>query len=354
MPKVLILGGTGAMGKHLVNILFNHGVDCFITTRSNRESCIRKNYIKGNAHDMKFLQPLLQKEKWDAIVDFMIYTTNDFEERYNLLLDSTTQYVYISSARVYAQNDGLITEDSPRILDVCKDQDYLATDEYALTKARQENILKKSDKKNWTIIRPYITFSEIRLQLSPQEKELWLYRCLHGRSIVFSKDLAEKYTTLTYGYDVAKGIASIIGKEKAIGEIFHITVNESHKWSEILSLYVKVIKRETGIEPKVKLINKWEKHIGGSYRQIFYDRLYDRCFDNSKIAQFIDPKSFKPTLQALDECLTDFIHKQNFKEINWWSEAYKDKITGEWTSLNEIPTIKQKIKYMIIRLGLWS
>lgn len=52
MPKVLILGGTGAMGKHLVNILSNQGVDCFITTRSNRESCIRKNYIKGNAHDM--------------------------------------------------------------------------------------------------------------------------------------------------------------------------------------------------------------------------------------------------------------------------------------------------------------
>lgn len=25
MPKVLILGGTGAMGKHLVNILFNQG-----------------------------------------------------------------------------------------------------------------------------------------------------------------------------------------------------------------------------------------------------------------------------------------------------------------------------------------
>lgn len=63
MPKVLILGGTGAMGKHLVNILFNHGVDCFITTRSNRESCIRKNYIKGNAHDMKFFATFIAKRK---------------------------------------------------------------------------------------------------------------------------------------------------------------------------------------------------------------------------------------------------------------------------------------------------
>ena len=40
-------------------------------------------------------------------------------------------------------------------------------------------------------------------QLGVLEKELWLYRALNGRTIVFSKDIAEKSTTLTYGYDVA-------------------------------------------------------------------------------------------------------------------------------------------------------
>ena len=354
MTKVLILGGTGAMGKHLVDILVDKGVECVVTTRRQRKSAGLKKYVVGNAHDMNFLHPLLQQGKWDAIVDFMIYTTSDFTSRVNLLLNSTKQYVFISSARVYAENDGLIREDSPRILDTCKDADYLSTDEYALTKARQENVLENSGCKNWTIIRPYVTFSEIRLQLSPQEKELWLYRSLHGRSIVFSKDLANKYTTLTYGYDVAKGIAAIINQEKALGEAFHITVSESHKWYEILDLYKKVIKRETGKDVKVKLTEQWEKHQGGSYQQIHYDRLYNRRFDNSKIANFIDVNRFKPTLQALDECLTEFIHKKNFREINWWSEAYKDKVADEWTPLSEIPTFKQKVKYLLIRFGFWS
>lgn len=38
MIKVLILGGTGAMGKHLVDILVDKGVECVVTTRSQRMS----------------------------------------------------------------------------------------------------------------------------------------------------------------------------------------------------------------------------------------------------------------------------------------------------------------------------
>ena len=57
--------------------------------------------------------------------------------------------------------------------------------------------------KNWTIIRPYITFSDARLQLSCLEKEYWLKRVLDNKPIVFSKDLANKTTTFTCGNDVA-------------------------------------------------------------------------------------------------------------------------------------------------------
>ena len=85
----------------------------------------------------------------------------------------------------YANENGRITEKSKRLLDVCTDEEYLKTDEYALTKVRQENILLSSGKKNWTIIRPYITYNVERLQLGVYEKENWLYRALHGRSIVF-------------------------------------------------------------------------------------------------------------------------------------------------------------------------
>ena len=51
------------------------------------------------------------------------------------MLEATDQYVFISSARVYAQTEDLITEDTPRLLDVCTDKEYLKTNEYALAKA---------------------------------------------------------------------------------------------------------------------------------------------------------------------------------------------------------------------------
>ena len=92
-----------------------------------------------------------------------------------------------------------ITENSPRLLDVVHDIEYLKTDEYALSKARQEDILRKNRNNNWTIIRPYITYSGQRLQLGIYEKEQWLYRALQNKPIVFPEELRNNLTTLTWG-----------------------------------------------------------------------------------------------------------------------------------------------------------
>lgn len=328
------------------------GGGIFVTSRRERQAEDGITYLKGNAHEEQFLRAILKERIWDAIVDFMVYNTEEFRQRANLLLQSTNQYVFLSSARVYADSATPITEDSPRLLDVCTDQDYLSTDEYALTKARQEDILRQSGMRNWTIIRPYVTFSEIRLQLSPAEKESWLWGALHGKTILFSRDLADRYTTLTYGYDVARGIAALLGKETAYGEAFHITAGECHKWSELLENYLDAIEKKIGRRPKVKMLDHWVQAIGGGSMQVKWDRLYDRRFDTSKISKYIDTSTFKQTLPAMAECLSDFIDNPEFKSIHWGYEARKDKLTGEWTNISEIPEAKQKIKYLLIRCGL--
>lgn len=350
--KVLVLGGTGAMGTHLVDILSEMGgAECVVTSRSKRQSH-KAEYVMGNAHDESFLRPLLSRCLWDAIIDFMVYTTDEFAQRAELLLCATRHYVYLSSSRVYADSKEPIKEDSPRLLDICEDKEYLATDEYALAKARQEDILKKSGKRNWTIIRPYITFSEIRLQLSPMEKEYWLYRALQGKTIVFSRDIANKFTTLTYGHDVAKGIAAIIGKETALGEAFHITANDSYLWSDILEVYRDAIEKVTGVRPKVCWTDKWRLGLGGSALQVKWDRLYDRRFDNSKISRFIDTSTFKPIKSTLHDCIFAFMETPSFGQISWVSEAKKDGLTGEWENVWKIKGIKNKVKYLIGRFGV--
>lgn len=310
-------------------------------------------YLKGNAHDLDFISKVLSVNQWDAVVDFMSYSTREFKDRVNILLDGTKHYIYLSSSRVYAESHQPLTEDSPRLLDACNDTSYLDTDEYALKKARQEDILKASGKANWTIVRPYVTFSEYRLQLSPLEKEFWLYRALNGRTIVFSDDLANKTTTFTYGYDVAHGIASLIGKKEAFAEAFHICGNETYKWSDILEIYLDALEHYTGARPKVKMLGEWKPFLGGNQYQVKWDRLYNRTFDNSKINKFIDTSSFKPIRESLFNCVSSFLSEPQYKPIRWDYEARKDILTGEKACMKEISGVRQKIKYHLGRMGLF-
>lgn len=351
--NVLIFGGTGAMGTHLVSILAKQGIKCVVSTRQCRDNSENVEYVIGDAHNVDFLKSLFANYKFDAIVDFMKYSTKDFESRVCFLLSNTKQYIFLSSSRVYAGSNEPLTENSPLLLDVCQDAEYLKTDEYALAKARQERILHKSGKTNWTIIRPYITFSEKRLQLSALEKEFWLYRALKGRTIVFSKDLVERTTTITYGYDVAKSIAALIGQESAYGETFHITNSTSYKWQDILSVYLNVLEKKTSVLPRVKILESWQPYLGGNKSQVRWDRLYDRTFDNSKINNYIDTSDFQNTLSALSKCLESFLQNPQFKPINWRYEALKDKATGEWANMREISGVKQKLVYLLTRIGVY-
>ena len=354
MKRVLLLGGTGAMGKYLANILVEQNYEVYITTRKKRQAD-NIHYYEGNAHDIEFIGGILSKNHWDAIVDFMVYGTAEFSNRFSLYLEATDQYVYISSARVFANVDSRITERSPRLLDVSTDKNYLLTDEYALTKARQEDLLRNSYYKNWTIVRPYITFSEDRLQLGVYEKESWLYRALSGRPIIFSKDIAQHYTTMTYGKDVALGIAGLIGNSRAIGEDFNIMTNETHTWSEILALYIDVLAKKTGTIPKVCYTEHAVNLRFNTLKyQVKYCRLFDRCFDNTKLMQTVPALRFSSTLDTLQRCLEQFIERGCFSgSTRVLNQAILDKVSGEYIPPKDIHGIRRRIGYIVYRCLPW-
>ncbi|MBR2190286.1 MAG: NAD-dependent epimerase/dehydratase family protein [Eubacterium sp.] len=343
--KILLLGGTGAMGSALVKLLENTENEVVVTSRSERESFNNIEYIKGNAKDIVFLKSVINNE-FDVVVDFMVYTTSEFKERMHFILDNTKQYIFLSSSRVFAESSQPITEKANRLIDVCEDEEYLKTDEYALTKGRQENLLFESSKKNWTVIRPYITYNTNRLQLGVYEKENWLWRCLNGKPIVIPKDILDKKTCITYGEDVSLALMKLIGKEEALGETYNITSSNSVKWSEILDLYKRVIEKETDIKVKVietndstSLLKVWNN------AQIKYDRLYDREFDNSKIMTTCDSLSFCG-LEKLEECIRDFLKNPQWRFIRWNFEAWADRQSKTMKGFLKIPGFKTKLKYL--------
>ena len=347
--KVLVLGGTGAMGVHLTQLLSLNRIETVVTSRTFRVDAGTVHYRQGNAHNIKFITEILE-ERWDVIIDFMVYSTSSFEERVHSLLNATSQYIFLSSGRVYADSKKKITENSPRLLDVTNDKEFLSTDEYSLTKARQENILSNTKYKNWTIIRPYITYDKNRLQLGVLEKEQWLYRALKGRTIVFSNEINSKITTLTYGLDVSRGIMAVINNSKALGEIFNIVSNDSNTWKDILDVYLRILEKHLGYKPKVLLQNlkKFSKCNKGKY-QIQNDRVFNRKFNNSKIQEYIDTSSFIEIDMGLKSCLEEFLKNPKFNNIDWRAEALRDKESKEFTSLIKFNKLKSKVKYLIYR-----
>ena len=341
------------MGRPLVEQLSLSNY-VYVTSRKPHVSTEKVKYLIGNAKDLVFLSQILAERHYEAIVDFMVWT-EEFARVSQLMLYNTDQYIFISSARVYAQSDEPITEVTPRLLDTSEDKEYLSTNEYALAKAREENLLLHSGRNNYTIIRPTITYNSRRLQLGVFEKENWLYRVLKGRSIVFSSDIADKITTMTWGEDVSRGIASLIGEQDAIGEVFHITCPSSFKWREILDTYLDVLEQQLGKRPKVVMTEKSTCFYSKSrFYQIIYCRYFNRSFDNSKIGRFCDISKFINPKDGLSICLREFLKNPSFDNIDWALEGVNDRVAGERTPLAEIHPLNNKVEYLCYRYDLKS
>lgn len=344
--KTLILGGTGAMGVPLVKLLKKESMDIYVTTRSIKKQEDGINYLYGNAHNMNFLNEIL-RDYYDVIIDFMSYETKEFEERYNLLLKHTKQYIYLSSCRVYADSNNLISEDNLRLLDVCKNNEYLHTDEYALAKARQEDMLINAKNNNYTIVRPYITYNTYRLQLGMYEKEAWLSRVLNEKTIFFPKEMADKYTTFTYGEDVAKYIKELINNKDALGQVYNVTGNNYIKWRDLISLYEKILKTNFNKTLKIKYIDDMSFLKGFIDKwQIEYDRLYNRKIDNKKIKRICGEEEITSLEKGLEKCIVEFVKNPEWKSVDWKYQAICDKKAKERISILNITGYKNKLRYV--------
>lgn len=313
MKKILVLGGTGAMGVHLVDYLAksNH-YDIYVTSRNNRKSdLVNVHFIQGNARDYNFIKNVCEN-KYDVIVDFMNYNLDEFKLNYTTLLNSTDHYLFLSSCRVYS-NEKKLNENSKRLLDISNDTEFLATNRYALRKAREENILKESNMSNFSIIRPYITYCNIRLQLGIYEKECWLYRFLNNKPLVINKNILDKKTTLTHASDVSKLIFQIIEIINPSGDVYQITTEESITWGEVLEIYIDILKEKLGINPIIYLLDDLENIevlSEGGYNTK-YDRLWNREFKSNKLTKILGNYSYIPVRDGLKSSLEEFLDMYN-------------------------------------------
>lgn len=284
---VLVLGSTGAMGRYLVPELLKLGYKVTgvskddVTPSHPDEAC-----IQANAYDREFITELL-KQKFDGIVNFMVYSgSRPFKDWYQLFLDNTEHYIFLSSCRVYADEEVPVKETSPRLLDVSKDEALLASNDYCMYKARAEDLLWSTDYNNFTIVRPATTFSNMRFQLTTLEATNTVGRALKGKKVVLPLQAKDKPATLCWGGDVAKMIARLLFNPKAMREAYNVCSSESRTWGEIADYYKKLCGLEAvwvDKEDYLKILSKDGIIDNGTRWQLEYARLFHRITDNSKM-----------------------------------------------------------------------
>ena len=157
--KLLLLGGTQFLGRHVVEIALARGHDVTVFTRGRR--VLPEAHAKAVTHFVGDRDPrnapgleALAHGRWDAVIDTSGYVPRVVESSASLLAPRTSRYLFVSSISVYAKLDrpGL-DETAPLAVLERADSEEVAKD-YGALKADCEAVASRVFEARATIVRP--------------------------------------------------------------------------------------------------------------------------------------------------------------------------------------------------------
>jgi 2'-hydroxyisoflavone reductase len=155
--KLLILGGTRFLGRHIVDaaLVRGHAVTIFTRGQNPLPWSGRVEALTGN-RDPRIAPGLaaLEHDAWDAVVDTSGYVPRIVDASASLLAQRATRYLFVSSISVYA-NAGLPGQDetAPVLPPVDRDNDDIHKN-YGALKASCEGVVAQHFGAGATTVRP--------------------------------------------------------------------------------------------------------------------------------------------------------------------------------------------------------
>ena len=280
---VLLIAGGGTLGTYTSLELLKMGRRVDVIGLDEYNSVNRNlRYIREEVSD-GLLKRLFAETRYDAIVDFIHYKDPvAYEARGRLLMDNTDQLIYLSSYRVYADEEHPVKETSPQLLDVLKDDYFLENEDYAIPKSRIERFLRGSGYKNWTIVRPLISSSHFRLDIVTLGGQMLLNRSKAGKKILLPKETKDLCAGVGWAGNVGKQIAHLCMNPAALGEAFTLGYSEGNTWGDVADIYTELLGAQFAWIP----VEDYMDLYAGSYMGrciLMYDRMYSREMDLSKV-----------------------------------------------------------------------
>lgn len=279
--KVLFLGGTGNISTECAALLHERGHEVLVLNRGHSPVPAGWRALQADRKDAGAMRAALAGVKPEVVLNFLGYELADVQLDVELFNGVVRQYVFISSASVYAKPPRLpLTEDAP-----------LGNPwwDYAQKKVLCEQWLRGRWERTGfpvTIVRPSHTYSKRWLPNAVSSSSYTFAARLEQGKPVFVHDDGQTPWTMTAAADFAVGLAGLLGRADALGEAFHITSDEVLTWNQI---YTEIADALGAPPPQIvkvptEFICQVVPRMTGTLKG---DKAHPGVFDNAKVKRFV-------------------------------------------------------------------
>ena len=278
---VLFIGGTGTISSACVREAVQLGYRVSVLNRGRSEQ-LRPlpegvEVLRADLTDDAAVAAALAGRRFDAVADFLSFTPDRLQRNLDLLAGRVGQYLFTSSASVYAKPVASLPlrESSPVRNPFWQySRDKIACEELVTARYRSEGYPV-------TIVRPSHTYDRFAMPLAGGWQQL--VRARAGKPIVVHGDGTSLWT-LTHADDFAYSYAGLLAQPAAIGETYHITGDEVLTWDAI----ARLLAAAAGIGD-VDLVHVASETVARVIPSLgpglLGDKAHSVVFDNTKVRQ---------------------------------------------------------------------
>nr|AQQ75015.1 hypothetical protein [uncultured bacterium] len=327
--KVLFIGGTGNISTSVSILARERGIELYLLNRGNRKEAIPGvQWLEGDIHNVASVKTVLEKHRWDAVVNWIAFRENDILRDFELFKGTIQQYIFISSASVYQKPlaSPVVTESTP-----LKNPYW----QYSRDKIACELLLNKLYREEnfpVTIVRPSHTYDTIiPVAIGSGSEYNLAARLKKGKKVIVHGDGTTLWT-VTHARDFAKGFVGLLGHQQAIGESFHITSDEILTWNQIYEAIAEALGCKAQlVHIASDLLVRHDPNLAGP---LLGDKAMSVVFDNSKIKRFVpDYVATIPFRQGIKRTLAWFEADPARQIINHKLDEWMDVLIEKYEAL---------------------